>query len=410
MKGIKALMAVAIVLMCTYWIVPLILLSISSPSQKEEENLHYPKTYEQSKKRFMTYEDDFQKRWETVHHMTYEIDKGDLTTDVLWLNANVSKKNLIVITSGVHGIEGYVGSAMMDYFKEEISDRINPDNTGVVLVHAVNPWGMEKLRRYNENNVDLNRNFITDWGAFSLEVNEDYKELNGFFEKEKPLGNITLHELGFLGRLGKEAFTSGTGKIENALLAGQFTHPEGVYYGGNKDEKSTIKLKSIYEDVLNSDYENIVHIDLHTGYGPKYQMSIFSSASEKMSETEAKKAFDYPLVFTPDSDEFYVTNGDNTEYLNQLAKSSEKKLYSTTFEFGTLGNSTLASILSLKNTIDENRLFWQGASSKTTEKIVKNRYREMFYPSEEKWREKAIQDFEQGLVGVLDNRGIVLQK
>jgi hypothetical protein len=34
-------------------------------------------------------------------------------------------------------------------------------NVAVVFIHAVNPYGMSFWRRWNENNVDLNRNFLS---------------------------------------------------------------------------------------------------------------------------------------------------------------------------------------------------------------------------------------------------------
>lgn len=54
--------------------------------------------------------------------------------------------------------------------------------------------------------------FITDWNTFDRNVNKDYMELRTFFERSKPLGNSTLHKLGFLGSIGREAIQSGTPK------------------------------------------------------------------------------------------------------------------------------------------------------------------------------------------------------
>ena len=55
------------------------------------------------------------------------------------------------------------------------SRRALPDGVALVLVHAVNPWGFAWLRRVNEDNVDLNRNFL-DHGAPHPE-NPDYDGL-----------------------------------------------------------------------------------------------------------------------------------------------------------------------------------------------------------------------------------------
>lgn len=395
------------------WIVPAVLLQISKPDvssdSKSKELSHYINTFDESLKRFYTYEEALKKEWSKVELKSPEVGETGLKLDYLSADANERKKNLIIFTSAVHGVEGYVGSSMLDVIVKDFLPEFNPADTGLIMVHAANPWGMKNFRRYNENNIDLNRNFITDWNTFDRSVNKDYTEVRTFFEKSKPLGNSTLHELGFLGSLGREVIQSGTKKIEDALLTGQFTNPSGVYYGGTEDADSTKLLKQVYQDAIDSDYQNIVHIDLHTGYGPRDQMSIFSAVNETMKQKEAVKAFDYPLVLTPESEDFYVTSGDNTAYFSELyqKQAPDKLFYSTTFEFGTLGNGLLASISSLKQTIDENRLFHQGSSNETTKEIIKNRYLEMFYPSEEEWRLKAIKDFKRGLTGVLSNRGVI---
>lgn len=403
--GIIFVLVVAILVL---WMIPFSLVKMTEPKETNQSS-HFTDTYEESRERFLAYEEELKQRWKKTNHVDYEIGQENLTVDTLVAEANKEKENLILFTSAIHGIEGYVGSAMMDVFQSNLLRELDPDTTGIQYIHAVNPWGMKHFRRYNEDNVDLNRNFIYDWKSFDLKSNQDYSDLSDFYEKDNSVGNSTLHELSFLGSVAKEALVSGTEKIEKALLTGQYTHPKGVYYGGKEDTVSTEILKGIYKEILGSGYKNIIHIDLHTGYGPRYQMSIFSAVSETMKQEEAVKAFNYPLVLTPESEDFYVTKGDNTDYIYQLQQKEypEVELYSTTFEFGTLGTDTIGSVKSLRNTIDENRLYWHGTDSRWTEEKIKNRYLEMFYPSEQKWRDKAMEDFKQGLTGILTNRHVI---
>ncbi len=390
------------------WIIPYSLMKITKPDETKESS-YFIDTYEESQNRFLTYEDQLKQHWQKTSHTEYGIGHENLMVDTIFAEANKEKENLILLTSAIHGIEGYVGSAMLDVFQSSILQELNPDSTAIQYVHAVNPWGMKHFRRYNEDNVDLNRNFIYDWDTFDLKSNQDYIDLADFYEKDHSVGNSTMHELEFLGSVAKEAVVSGTDKIEKALLTGQYTHPSGVYYGGKEDTKSTEILKGIFKEALGKGYKNVIHIDLHTGYGPRYQMSIFSAVSETMTQDEAVKAFNYPLVLTPESDGFYITKGDNTDYIYQLQQKDYQQvnLYSTTFEFGTLGTNMVGSIKSLRNTIDENRLYSYGTDSKWTEEKIKNRYLEMFYPSEQKWRDKAVEDFKQGLTGILTNHQVI---
>ena len=48
-----------------------------------------------------------------------------------------------------------------------------PADVRVVMIHALNPYGMAWVRRVNEDNVDLNRNFI-DWSEPSSGECTDY--------------------------------------------------------------------------------------------------------------------------------------------------------------------------------------------------------------------------------------------
>ncbi|MRX74035.1 DUF2817 domain-containing protein [Bacillus lacus] len=369
---------------------------------------HFPESFEESRERFAGYEYQLQEIWKNTESVSYSIGLENLTIDMLKAEPE-EKKNLLILSSGTHGIEGYTGSAMQNVFMENMLNQLPSENTGVWLIHSINPWGMKNFRRYNENNVDLNRNFIHNWEDHDYDMNTYYTELKSFFQPEKHAKNPANHDAAFFASLIQTAASHGTAKIETALLSGQYTNPEGVYFGGTEDEPSTKLVKDIMEEALNSEYENIVHIDIHTGYGPRYQMSIFSSIEETMTQNEAEKAYNYPLVFTPETEEYYVTTGDITEYFYKLKNriSPEKSLYSTTFEFGTLGEGTAASIQSLKRTVEENQNFQYPSQNHLADSIIKRRYKELFYPAEGKWRDKAAEDFQSALQGVLAHEGFL---
>lgn len=340
-----------------------------------------------------------------VQLSSHAIDEKDgLYIDSLYIPATEKQTNLIVLTTGVHGIEGYIGSVMLDVFWEEIYSReINKANTGVLVVANVNPYGMKYHRRYNENNVDLNRNFILDWGTFDKTVNKDYPKVGSFLGPKETMGNIIVHELSFYGSMIKELIEDGADTISKALLGGQYEAPEGVYYGGNGDEASTTYLKDVFKQTLESEYENIVHIDVHSGYGPRYNMVIFNSVFETMNEAESVALFGYDNVIAHDSEAFYPTTGDTTDFYYRLKEQlgTNNTLFSTCFEFGTIGDSFLDSIISMKYTIEENQNHFNPSSNSITNEIIKERYQELFYPTEKDWREKTVEDFTTACKGVL---------
>src|SRR3546814_19590214 len=99
-----------------------------------------------------------------------------LTHGWAWLGAD-DAENVVLIVSGTHGPEGFMGSAAQIALLNKVAlGAQNPRNIKVVLVHAINPWGFAHVSRTTENNVDLNRNFI-DWGSAAPPDNSLYKAL-----------------------------------------------------------------------------------------------------------------------------------------------------------------------------------------------------------------------------------------
>ena len=336
---------------------------------------------------------------------SHPIDESDgLYIDSFYLPSRSAQTNLVVLTTGVHGIEGYIGAAMLDVFFGEIYPTLDYSDTGVLVVANVNPYGMKHLRRYNENNVDLNRNFILDWDSFDRASNQEYPKVDTFLGPTGKIGNALWHEAGFYLSLAKTAITEGADTISDALLTGQYEYPQGVYYGGDGDESSTVYLKDVFARCLDSAYENIVHIDIHSGYGPRYNMVIFNSVFETMTEAESAAAFGYGNVIAHDSESFYATTGDTTDFFYRLAqqKGTDTALFSTCFEFGTIGDAFFDTILSLHYTVDENRNHFYPTNNGVSAQIVHENYMELFYPTETEWREKTVTDFVAATQGVLN--------
>ena len=405
-RFIKALtVIVALLLICTL-LGPYLVLAIAKQPAAEDEiyNRKFATSYEEVRDNLDELVGYLRKNGVEVVTSEYAVNEAEnLYIDNIYLPSTGENTNLIVLTTGVHGIEGYIGATMIEVFIMDILPQINRENTGVLIVANVNPYGMKNYRRYNENNVDLNRNFIEDWESFDRSSNKEYPKVDKFLQPEGKMGNAFWHEVGFYAKLAKEAIFTGADTISDALLTGQYEYPEGVYYGGNGDEVSTTYLKGVFADCLDGEYENIVHIDIHSGYGPRYNMVIFNSVQDPTTEADAIDMYGYDYIIAQDSEEFYVTFGDTTDYFYRLAKSknSDKELLSTCFEFGTIGDGFLDSILSLKYTVDENRQHWYPTTNKITEQMVRENYMELFYPTEKEWRMKAIEDFMAATNGVL---------
>src|SRR5688500_18661675 len=97
----------------------------------------------------------------------HEIDASGPDGEPLTIDAAVlgsrDPRRVVVVSSGLHGVEAFFGSAVQLAWLEHRAPTWSiPADAALVLVHALNPFGFAWRRRWNENNVDLNRNFLGD--------------------------------------------------------------------------------------------------------------------------------------------------------------------------------------------------------------------------------------------------------
>jgi hypothetical protein len=364
-------------------------------------------SYQASRQRFMKSLDQVRALWPDVrHHQHHLSSHDDLTID--WFESRALEVNwkALIFTTGEHGIEGYVGSAMLQRFLDEHLARLNPKNTGLLLVHAINPWGMEQKRRTNANNVDLNRNFVYDPGTLDPTFNQDYARLDRVFNPAQPVRNLWASNARFAFGLSRFLPRKQWDRLRGIWLLGQYHQPRGIHYGSTQIEEETGVLMERYRDAFRT-YERILHLDMHTGYGPRYQMSLVDSVYEARSSAELSAAFDYPLVLAANPDEFYAIHGDMIDYVYTLRDRDfpQKQLYSTSFEFGTFGATLSARLRTLRAMILENQSYWYGAVSENTKARVQREFQELFYPIEPEWRAKAVADADRAFRGILRAEG-----
>lgn len=195
-----------------------------------------------------------------------------LSVDVAVVGALDAPKKCLVI-SGTHGQEGFAGSAAQLAWLESDQARQLPRDLSVVLVHGLNPYGFAHWSRTTENNVDLNRNFVDH--AQPYPTNPHYAELHPFIVD--PAWNSAS-----IARLDKKFVdffeAHGADVIYNTLQSGQYTHPDGVIYGGDRREWSNLTLEAIMRDHFDS-AEKVGFIDWHTGIGD-YARSFFLCFNE----------------------------------------------------------------------------------------------------------------------------------
>lgn len=209
-----------------------------------------------------------------------------LTTDVVRFGAPVGEaERVLLLLAGTHGIEGHAGSALQhDLVRSGRLDAL-PVGTAVVLVHAVNPYGMAWSRRVDADNIDVNRNFIDDpqgsaaaaYDPTELPANALYAEVDGHLNPTAPEFDLTDQSfledlLAFYGRVGEHA-------AMRTLSGGQYTHPAGVQYGGRHPSWSRRTIEQIWSEQL-AGARLAVNLDVHTGLGPMGRLTVFQTADD----------------------------------------------------------------------------------------------------------------------------------
>ena len=211
----------------------------------------------------------------------------------------------------------------------------------------------------------------------------------------------------FYFELGKLIKNNGIANLNSAFLLGQNYQENGIYYTGTSYESETLYIMSEFNSLMKTKIP-LTWIDLHSGYGPKDQMSIINSKYEIDTTNEMINQCDYPLILGINENDIYDTDGDIIEKLYEIKDQKYKKVdfYGTCFEFGTNGQSTIKSVESLKALLAMNHVRFISKNAKLksyADKLMKKQ----FAPKNEKWRIKAHKDFVQAITEILKYKKLV---
>ena len=186
----------------------------------------------------------------------------ELAIDLGWFGRE-DASYVLVLVSATHGVEGFCGSgAQLDWMLSGGAASL-PADTAVLLVHAINPHGFAWLRRVTEEGVDLNRNFLPTGGE--LRPNPGYEVLaDAFVPRDFRPETLAAADAAIAAYRAR----NGSAAVDYALIFGQHTNPEGVYYGGREAAWSMRMLAKICADFRLADRASVAIIDYHTGLGP----------------------------------------------------------------------------------------------------------------------------------------------
>ncbi|MEM8493713.1 MAG: M14 family metallopeptidase [Pseudomonadota bacterium] len=349
----------------------------------EENNvdpaLYFSSSYEEAREKFLKVARDKTELITSFEHELKGAQGEDLAIDTAWLGPKDASR-VFVISSGTHGVEGFMGSAaQVGALSLGHYDSL-PDATAVLFIHAINPWGFSWLRRVNEDGLDLNRNFID----FTLPTprRELFDELVD--------GTLLPKSLGFFGTLQADLsllrakLKYGEEKLKLAIAGGQYDHPLAPMYGGAKPSWSNQTLRGIVRENLTR-AATVVVIDYHTGIGDYATGEIIGMGRPGSAvHTQEKNCFGdrYLSLFDEDTVAYDATGVIPGAYFEELPDTNVLWGF---HEFGTL--SKIAVFKALRA---DHWLHAYGDPHSKRGVAISRKLRDAFYCDNDHWRAEVL--------------------
>lgn len=331
---------------------------------------------------------------ETIAHPLKGIAGEALSTDLAWLGPRDAAAVLVTV-SGTHGIEGYYGSGcQVGWFRDGHAANL-PAGMAMLSIHASNPYGFSWGRRVNEDNMDINRNFI-DFAAKQPPANPAYAEVHDWLVPQDwtdaTAAAIQQKITDYYARVGARAATA-------AIVGGQHSHADGIFYGGTAACWSHRTIRGIADRYL-ARARRICVLDYHTGLGPYgYSELICRHAPESDSLRLARQWFGdavtSPALGQSDSP---VIEGNLRMGLARFC--AQATVVASAIEVGTLSSEEVRL-----SVIADNWLHLRGDVFSAQGRAIKAQIRAAFYPDTDDWRAacypRAVEIQQQAIAGLV---------
>ena len=315
---------------------------------------------------------------EAILHPERGADGEELALDAA-IGGDSNASRLLIISSGLHGVEGRVGSAcQVDLLQGELLSLAQRHGWRLLLLHGLNPFGFSHDRRWDEGNIDPNRNFLLT-NDHPTKISSVYRQLNGFLNPPRPPAwhDSLTFRLSAAAAIARHGFSA----VKQAVAEGQFGVPRGLFYGG----ESPCWTHQILDDRMPAWIDacrSVRHIDIHSGLGEWAQCRLL---------------IDYPLRewqrdwmearMDADQWEAVTSAGDAYNACGALGRWCDHHFFDHEYlylcaEFGTHRPQRVLRALRR-----ENQAWHYG--QRTTGTLAE--LREMFCPRSPRWRQSAIE-------------------
>jgi hypothetical protein len=284
--------------------------------------------------------------------------------------------NMLVLIAGTHGVEGHCGSgAEIAWMRSGGPSKLPPD-TGALLIHALNPYGFAWTRRVTEDNVDLNRNFV--------DHDKGYPKNDAYLEIADAILPVEWNEASAAETervFGAYAQKHGAFGLQSAISGGQYTHPDGIFFGGTTPSWSNRTVRAIAREEL-SQARRVGIIDFHTGLGPFGHGELICAVSPTAKSFVRAKAWYGDEMTSPEggTSTSAVVVGVMTDAFPQELPDAE--VTPVALEYGTY---TVPEVLNAVRA--DNWLHHRGDLGSAQGRALKADMKERFFPSGDKWRE-----------------------
>ncbi len=368
----------------------ILLMNLSLLAQSPDLLDYYPNSYQQAREKFLSRANQITKEHPRSRLFSFKVSSqvdNNLYVDLLYIPAQKAER-LLILSSGIHGVEGFTGSAIQLMFLDHFLSDSLLNNVSILLIHSINPYGYKYLRRVSENNVDLNRNSSL-YDSLYKTPNPGYDKIYSFVNPRYPVNLCSAGNKFFLLRSLNMARKVGIANFRQGLLQGQYKYPKGLYFGGF-DQEPQIDSLAKFLIQISQPYKFIMEIDLHTGYGKKGHLHLFPNPVPGPTRRLVESIYHgYEINWGDTTKKFYTTTGDFIDFMGQMAQ--DKMYVPMTFEFGTVNShTTLGGIKALHIMILENQGHFYGYKHERDKKKVTEKFLEMYYPGSKKWRLKVM--------------------
>ncbi len=316
-------------------------------------------------------------------HYSLPIEAPSPTSEPLTIDVTVfgtaNPSSALVISSGVHGVEGCFGSAVQLACLDSLASNWRPPSgTALIMLHALNPFGFAWRRRGNEDNVDLNRNFL-----LADQVYSGSPPLSALFRRMLTPSGLHNRFALWPARMALLALRHGRSSFWETLPVGQYDFPDWLFFGGRAQTQTVRLLDGLLPTILGTASE-VAHLDFHTGLGRWAECELLLSEQEEenriawwqqhFKQTVVKKA---------------VASGNSYEVRGGFGPWLQSRFPNCRYHFAVAEFGTYSARRVIQALAEELR--WNGKIGvENPEHWSRCRLADTFVPRNPKWRAKTL--------------------